>query len=110
MARSNNKRKGSSKSRENAGSDSDPHPADELILQQAANRAAEPAAALASSAPDEAANTTGSRLPEAVPQAASAPAAKRQRKPFGVTVVEEGVTPQERSSVLQSLLRAPRWV
>ncbi|KAK9861869.1 hypothetical protein WJX84_004652 [Apatococcus fuscideae] len=114
MAKSNNKRKGSSKSRED--SDSDPHPADELILQKAASRAAGPDTATAAHSngwleePDLAAAAIAARPANDLPQHASAPAAKRQRKPFGVTVVEEDEeAPKERSALLQSLIRAPRY-
>ena len=113
MAKTSNKRKGSIKLQDD--SDSDPHPVDELILQKAASRAVGPdttTAAHINTLPEEPALAEASRptgLAEGQLQPASAHSAKRQRVPFGVTIVEEDEeTPKERSALLQSLIRAPR--
>lgn len=113
MAKFSNKRKVTSKSRED--SDSDPHPADELILQKAASRAADldPATPAQGKSlhgePARLAKALASGQAQVQPQSASLPSAKRQRKPFGVTVVDEDdEAPKERSALLQSLIRAPR--
>lgn len=110
MAKTSNKRKGSSKLQD--GSDSDPHPADELILQKAASRAGGPdttTAAHSNALPEEPPLVAASRPTGLAEGPASAHSAKRQRKPFGVTIVEEDEeAPKERSALLQSLIRAPR--